>query len=118
MKSKKILPDPPFPKEGIGTSPFEKGGLRGILRREDKSFLALLYKRRELEPPPLTGGASRQGAQSCPVHSLTGRPAKRRKVAKRGIKGDFKKRGQILPCPPLQKEGVEKKAGDLKQGRS
>jgi hypothetical protein len=31
---------------------------------------------------------------------------------KRGIKGDFKKRGQILPRPPFQKEGDEEKEGE------
>jgi hypothetical protein len=30
FQSSKILPYPPFSKEGVRTSPFAKGGLRGI----------------------------------------------------------------------------------------
>jgi hypothetical protein len=53
----------------------------------------------------MTGGASRKGAQSCPVSSLPGRPAKRIKAAK----GDFlgRKRGF-----DTGRGGIRKKAGD------
>jgi hypothetical protein len=37
----KILPHPPFAKEGVKASPFEKGGLRGIFIKE---FLILLQR--------------------------------------------------------------------------
>jgi hypothetical protein len=37
----KILPRPPFSKEGVKASPFEKGGLRGIFSKE---FLILLQR--------------------------------------------------------------------------
>jgi hypothetical protein len=89
-------------RESLCFSPFEKGGLRGILKRKDKSSPTLLFKRREKENFPL---AKRETSFFLPL-------------CKRGIEGDFKKKCKILPCPPLRKEGVEKKAGDFKTKRS
>jgi len=53
-----------------------------------------------LNLPPLTGGASRQGAQQCPVHSLPGRPAKRIKAAKGGWRGIFFDRFELFLRSP------------------